>query len=268
MRIIIISGWSLPGGSTDHFIRLTNKLNANGYDCTFYGPHPWHLDKCKSGYIGEPPIPRNPITIGPTDILISHFIDVDLGGVKPKKHILSCHETNFFDLNTKDLNKYDIIHYVSKWQKEWHGVNHPHIIIPAMIDKIKWTDPKNNVAGVIGSIDEHKQTHKSIERALKDGYSLVKLFGLSNYPEYFNSAVKPFVDSNKACLMGFIGKEEAYNQISKVYSSSKRECLPLVQGECMYAGIPFEGLECNMRSRSDYEFDDEKILDKWKSILE
>ena len=49
----IISGWSDRGGSTFAFINLTNKLNESGIDTTFYGPHPWHLDKCKSGLLDE-----------------------------------------------------------------------------------------------------------------------------------------------------------------------------------------------------------------------
>lgn len=47
----ILSGWSNKGGSTFAFINLTNELNKNGIDTTFYGPHNWHLDKCKSGLL-------------------------------------------------------------------------------------------------------------------------------------------------------------------------------------------------------------------------
>ena len=53
MKVKIVSGWSNPGGSTAHHISLTNLLNDNGYDCTFYGPHDWHKDKCKSANIQE-----------------------------------------------------------------------------------------------------------------------------------------------------------------------------------------------------------------------
>jgi hypothetical protein len=40
--IKIISGWSNKGGSTIALIALTNALNAEGYETTFYGPHDWH----------------------------------------------------------------------------------------------------------------------------------------------------------------------------------------------------------------------------------
>ena len=166
-----------------------------------------------------------------------------------------------------DLSQYDVIHYVSDWQRQWHGVNHNYIVIPAIIEKIEWKDPKNNIAGVIGSIDAHKQPHLSIERALADGFSKVKLFGNVTHPEYFDREIKPYVDSGKVEMMGYVEKSQAYNQVSKVYSSSLRECLPLIQGECFFAGIPFAGLDCNMRSESDYDFDNQEILKKWKTIL-
>ena len=49
----IISGYSEKGGSTTAFINLTNIFNENGIDCVFYGPHQWHLDKCKSGTFND-----------------------------------------------------------------------------------------------------------------------------------------------------------------------------------------------------------------------
>ena len=49
--IKIVSGYTDKGGSTTFFINLTNFLNENGVDCTFYGNQPYHLDKCKSGTI-------------------------------------------------------------------------------------------------------------------------------------------------------------------------------------------------------------------------
>ena len=47
-KVKILSGRSNPGGATIHFIDLCNLLNDNGFDCTFYGPHEWHLGKCRS----------------------------------------------------------------------------------------------------------------------------------------------------------------------------------------------------------------------------
>ena len=115
------------------------------------------MDKCKSGHISECKLTVH-------DTLISHFIQVQTTNVK--KHILSCHETNLFPLKDLPTHRYDLIQYVSNFQREWHGViDRPGIVIPPRVEKIEWTSPRNNTAGVVGSIDEHKQPHKAIEMA-------------------------------------------------------------------------------------------------------
>ena len=63
----LLSGWSNPGGSTHHHIALTNLLNSKGVECVFYGPHDYHLDKCKSDTLDK-------LQLGPEHILISHFL--------------------------------------------------------------------------------------------------------------------------------------------------------------------------------------------------
>ena len=50
-KIKILTGYSDKGGSTVAFTNLCNLLNSSGYDCTFYGPHTWHLSKSKSDLI-------------------------------------------------------------------------------------------------------------------------------------------------------------------------------------------------------------------------
>ena len=253
-RIAIVSGWTNPGGSTVHFVELCNLLNDNGFDCTFYGPHDWHLDKCKSGHINQSNVSKD-------DILISHYITVK--NTVAKSHILSCHETNMFPLQDMDLKKYDIIQFVSNSQKEWHSVNSPSIIIPPVVEKMKWKNPKNNTAGVVGSIDSHKQTHLSISKALEDGFSKVFLFGTINDPEYFNTAIMPWINTKDVVVAGHIDdKEEMYSQISTVYHSSKRETYGLVEAECKLAGIPFRGPKNNQDI-----LDKDEILKRWTSIL-
>ena len=259
MKVKIVSGWSNPGGSTTHHINLTNLLNDNGYDCTFYGPHDWHKDKCKSASIQE-------CRLDSEDILISHFIQLPPANVK--KHILSCHETNLFPLRDILPQWYDLIHFVSNYQKDWHGVDHPSVVIPGKIDEISWSSPNNGTAGVVGSIDEHKQTHVSVQRALDDGYNKVLLFGQISDIPYFNEMIAPLLKSNNVQIMNYCeDKEQMYGSVEAVYHSSKRECLPTVQGECMRAGIPYFGLECNMRGPEDYVFDSNKILSMWRNVL-
>jgi len=260
MKIKILSGWSNAGGSTTHHISLTNLLNDNGIDCTFYGPNPWHLDKCKAGMLDDSKVSSN-------DILISHFINYHKWkNVKfpAKKHILSCHETNLFPLKTINLSQYDVIQYVSESQREWHSVTHPYVIIPPIVEKVKWTDPENNVAGVIGSIDQHKQPHLSIEKALKDGYDKVLLFGMVTDVLYYNQRIEKLVKDNKVILMPYEdNKNIMYGRISKVYHSSIRETYGLVEAECTLAGIPFDGPRNNQ-----IILEKEEILDKWKKVLE
>jgi len=252
-RIAIVSGWTNPGGSTVHFIDLCNLLNDNGFDCTLYGPHGWHLNKCKSGTPAD-------ISLFDEDVIISHYIRVNN---KVRKHILSCHETNLFPLKKMDLQRYDTIHFVSDLQKEWHSVDHPSVIIPPVVNNMKWEDPKNNIAGVIGSIDSHKQTHLSIKRALEDGFSEVILFGTINDPKYFNENIISWMDTREVSVAGHLDdKEDMYSKVSAVYHSSKRETYGLVEAECKVSGIPFNG-----PSNNQDILEKDEILEKWISIL-
>ena len=253
-KIKIVSSWTRPGGGTVAHINLTNLLNDNGYDCTFYGPHEWHLDKCKSDNI-------NKCFLGSDDILISHFIEVP--EVKVKKHILYCHEKEIFPLKQVSLAGYDLIVFVSNLQKKWQGVNHPSVIIPPSVNKVKWENPNNKVAGVVGSIDKNKQTHKSIKRALKDGYNKVLLFGEITDTPYYNQSVSKLIKEGKAVLMGHEDEREAlYGQVSEVYHSSLSETYGLVEAECKLSGIPFNG-----PSNGQHIVDNEEILERWKNIL-
>jgi hypothetical protein len=236
-------------------INLTNLLNDNGYDCTFYGPHDWHLDKCKAEKLDK-------CLLGSDDILISHFIQVP-AEVKVKKHILYCHEKDLFPLKQGSLAQYDFIVFVSNSQKEWHGVDHPFVIIPPAVNKVDWQNPNNDVAGVIGSIDKNKQTHVSIKRALKDGYKKVLLFGELNDTPYYNKTVAKLVRSGKAVMMGHEDEREAlYGQVSQVYHSSLSETYGLVEAECRLSGIPFNGT-----SNGQEILEKEEILQRWKKVL-
>ena len=237
-----------------HHIGLTNLLNANGIDCTFYGPHEWHRDKCKSGHISECELTVH-------DILISHFIQVPDKNVK--KHILSCHETNLFPLKNLPTRGYDIIQYVSNFQRGWHGVNHPSVIIPPRVEQIEWTNPENNTAAVIGSIDEHKQTHKAIEMAFKDGFDKVILYGQITDLPYFETFINPLLDYRIEIRNHEDNKAAMYGSVEAVYHASKRETYGLVEAECKAAGVPFRGAENNPEILTD-----EEILQRWKKVLQ
>lgn len=91
-KIKIISGWSNPGGSTTSFINLCNYMNANGMDCTFYGPHDYHRDKCKSGHIAEAQVNQK------DEILIIHYLKFPERPEASKKVILACHEKDVYEV--------------------------------------------------------------------------------------------------------------------------------------------------------------------------
>ena len=88
--IKIITGYSERGGSTVAFINLTNELNKRGYDCILYGPHHWHLDKCKSDLIKN-------LKFDITDRVISHVLKLD-NRPNVKKIVLSSHENWWFEV--------------------------------------------------------------------------------------------------------------------------------------------------------------------------
>lgn len=253
----IISGWSNPGGSTIHHINLTNLLNGAGKNCTFYGPHEWHLSQCKSNSI------ENFTEINSeSGVTISHFCQ--LKGKPKGKHILSIHETNLFPLNQFDLKQWDLIQYVSNRQRAWHNINHPYVIIPPTVEKIEWTTPENKVAGVIGSIDSHKQTHIAIREAQIAGYNKVLLFGEITELPYFTKLISQDVLDGKVVVMDHCDdKTEMYNQVSAVFHYSKRETYGMVEAECKQAGIPFFGNENNPEVLTD-----EEILERWEKALQ
>ena len=86
----IFSGWTNKGGSTVALINLTNALNERGVDCIFYGPHDWHLDKCKSGKLEGGNLP-----IDGDDNVIFHFLQLK-ERPNAKKVLLTCHEKWWF----------------------------------------------------------------------------------------------------------------------------------------------------------------------------
>ena len=211
----IVSGWSNRGGSTFAFINLTNALNKAGYDTTFYGPHEWHLDKCKSGRMNE-------INMGKNDTMIFHFIPLN-SRPDVKKVLLSCHEKNVFEVGS--IPQYwDEVVFLNKKQREYHHRYKGRYNIIPNLKEVLLNNPKSpetkGVAGIIGSIDENKQTHVSIHKALRDGFKKVILFGNVTDPNYYNNFVKPLINEN-VVEKGFISDKQ------KIYDEG-RSCLPII----------------------------------------
>lgn len=260
--IKILSGWSNKGGSTFAFINLTNELNKNGIDCTFYGPHEWHLDKCKSGLLD------NNFKIDKDDTLIVHFLNL---GSRPnaKKVILSCHEKNLFEVG-KIKPFWDSVVFLNNTHREYHKLYKGKFdIIPNLREPLIKNDklPEiKNVAGIVGSIDENKQTHISIQRAINDGNTKIYLFGNVTDHNYYNSQVKPLIDGEQVVEYGYISdKQKMYDMVNSVYLSSRSEVASLVKDECESTGTEFKG---NFATNNDSKFiSNEDIIDKWKKIL-
>jgi len=263
-KVKIVTGYSNPGGSTVAFLRLTNLFNKKGYDCTLYGPHEWHLKQCKGDVIPN-------FTIDGETTLISHFVSISRD-MLCKKHILACHETGVFNMrrgveNEVDLKNYDNIVFVSKSQQEWQENPEGSIVIPNIVCDIVPTKSKFNpkVAAVIGSIDAHKQTHISIERALKDGFEHIDIFGDVTDPDYFRAKIQPHLSRNVR-YVGFCDNKQAmYEGLTAVYHSSLRETYNFVQFECELAGVKYYPLESTMNDAEMWSED--RIFEAWDKIL-
>lgn len=263
-KVKIISGWSNPGGSTTAFINLCNLFNLNGIDCTFYGPHEWHLDKCQASTFDPDPFNDNAECV-----LISHFCQIpeqtNLLENNWTKHILSCHETHLFPLSQMELDQYDLIHYVSNSQRKWHAVNHPYKIIPNVLSELEDTGKNPEVAGVIGSIDPHKQVHTSVERALKDGYKKVLVYGNPTDIEYLRKFKSVLTQPGVEAVGYEDDKQKMYDSVGEVYHSSVRETFNYIKAECQMTGTKYNGLD-SAESHADY-WDNERILEAWISLL-
>lgn len=257
----IVSGYTEKGGSTTAFINLTNFLNENGIDCTFYGPHEWHLNKCKSDKI-------NNVNYEEKDIVIFHFLDLK---ERPniKKAILSCHEKWWFPVG-KIKQYWDVVVFLHDQHRDYHGdYNREFVIIPNLKENLKPLDKTNlsKVAGIVGTIEDRKQTHVSIQRALKDKCEKIYLFGHVGDQNYYNNYVKPLLIPNRVIEYGHTtNKQEMYDMVGRVYHSSKGEVACLVKDECYLTNTEFFGNEETQNEVS--KLTNQEILNLWKNLFE
>jgi hypothetical protein len=258
--IKIVSGWSDKGGSTNVFIELTNELNKRGIDTTFYGPHPWHLTKCKAALLDSN------LKINQDDILICHFLQLP-NRPNAKKVILSCHEKNLFEVG-KIKQYWDKVVFLNDKHQEYHGeYTGDFSIIPNLKPNLvkKEKEELKKIAGIIGSFDENKQTHVSIKRALADNCEKVYLFGQPQ-GEYFERYVKPLCDNETVIIKGFLeNKQEMYDMIGCVYHSSKSEVACLVKDECYLTNTEFYGNENTNHEVSTLT--NGEIINKWIDLF-
>lgn len=257
--IKIISGYTDKGGSTTAFINLTNKLNEVGIDTTFYGPHNWHLDKCKSSTL-------NQLVINPDDRIITHFLQLE---ERPagKVVVLSCHEKWWFPVG-KIKQHWDSVVFLHQAHRDYHSnYTGEYTIIPNIKEPLVIRDKSELelVAGIIGTIEDRKQTHISIQRAMKDKCRKIYLFGHIGDQTYFDTYVKPLLNPKIEMVGHTTDKQGMYDMIGRVYHSSKGEVACLVKDECYLTNTKFFGNEETENEVSTLT--NLEIIDLWKKIL-
>lgn len=262
--IKIVTGYSGPGGSTEAHSKLCNLFNDNGYECVMYGPHSYHMSKCKGDLIAN-------LSLSKDDIIISHFRPMFTMRPPVKKYVLSIHEKDLWPLKQNGYEFYDTIHFIRESQKQWHDIEHEHFFCSNVHDELTESENKPvGVAGIIGNIDANKNVHLSIERALKDGMREIYLFGNIHDNNYYETAVEPLIIANPHIVKRptFVdNKQEMYDMISDVYLSSKSEVAPYIQGEARLTGTKFHGTP-EIEADTYKIMSAQEILDTWVEVLE
>lgn len=265
--IKVASAWGAVGGSTIALNNLVNLFNSKGHKACLYTPGQKQGTKDKWSGITCPWDHLENLRLDDDDIFIYHFMGITK---RPpaRKVILSCHETNMFPVKDIPDLVYDDVQFVSKFQRDWQKVD--GWVIPNVVTTYEKTNIRTHdkVAGILGSIDSHKSVHESIVRALNDDdVSKVVIYGAINDTNYFIESIVPHLGPRVAYCGISTDMQKVYDEIDVVYSSSKRECLPMIQGECLKMGMEYRGLDQNTRSEEDYDFNEDVIFEKWKQLL-
>ena len=206
--------------------------------------------------------------MGKNDKMIFHFIPLN-SRPDVKKVLLSCHEKNVFEVGS--IPQYwDEVVFLNKKQREYHHRYKGRYNIIPNLKEVLLNNPKSpetkGVAGIIGSIDENKQTHVSIHKAFRDGFKKVMLFGNVTDPNYYNNFVKPLIDEN-VVEKGFISnKQKIYDEVEAVYLSSHSEVASLVKDECETTGTKFYGSKAT--EHDVINLTNDEIIKEWVKILE
>ena len=259
-KIKIISGHSGPGGSTQIWINLTNLFNENGYDCTFYGPQKFHLNKCKADNL-------NNVTFDPDDIILTHVLHFK-NRPEVKKCIYVCHE-KWWGVIKDDMKYWDIAVFNHQNHKDYHkDYTGPYVLIPNPKSKLEYKEKpdKDLIAGVIGTVEDRKQTHISIKQALQDGCTKVYVCGACNRETpYYQEYMRQFERDERVVLIDYVHDKQAmYDSIGRVYHISKGEVACLVKDECYQTGTIFFGNEETSHEVSPLNNDE--ILKLWENL--
>jgi len=144
---------------------------------------------------------------------------------------------------------YDKVVFLHQQHKEFHhDYTGDYAIIPNLKENLEFKEKPelDLIAGIIGSIEDRKQTSVSIDRALKDGCKKVYLFGHVTDTKYWQESLSDWLVKYPEIvfLKGYFeDKQEMYDMIGRVYHSSKGEVACLVKDECYLTGTKFFGNE-------------------------
>jgi len=252
--IKVMTGYSGPGGSTVAFNNLVNLFNKSGLEARLYGPQLWEGINCKfmQGFV-EPKL---------EDTVIYHFM---MTPNKPcKKLILSCHETNLYPIAKIPDLRYDNIHFVSKFQEDWHGVSGtviPNIITPLTCDVLV----NGEVVGIIGSVDRNKRIPLSIKRALDDDFTDIRIYGGISDPKHFLQDIVPLLGEKVRYCGVSHDMQKVYDTLTHVYHSPLLETYNMIKAECAAAGVVYRGEEGNDTKAEVWG--SERIMMAWAELL-
>ncbi len=290
--IRIVSGSSIPVGSTVALATLCNQLNSRGRECVFYGPDRWHMDQCRSAFLSD-------FELKGGDTVIVHGIKLfsasDLHAPKPARAplrddawpetlrdiarkwrgdsrkpdgigiVATWQGDEPFRLKRTRYAIFDKIHYVGADQPAREGVKHPHFICPNFVDGLAGSDHKPcRVAGIVGSIRPENRTELSVERAIRDDMETVILFGYLADPVYYYGAIEPLAKKYRGRIKfaGFVdGKQKLYDSVSDVYRAVARPW-DTVRRECELTNTRFHGPDPGGES-----MDNGSIFDIWKKEI-
>jgi len=292
--IKIVSGSTIPVGSTVALVNLCNQFNARGYECILYGPDRWHLDKCKSALLANFE-PQNKDIIIINDINLSSASDLyklpALVALPRKKDwftlfkslmsqsiwkkpkpghfmlVLTCQGGDISCKRLTRINFYHRIHTVSRLQQINNNRKISSFICPNIIDDLRKSEHKPDlVAGIIGSIYKQNNTVSSIERALRDGIETVIIYGYLQDPIYYYKEIEPLMRKypGKIKFAGFIdNKQNLYDSVSDVYYSVNKPW-SMVRQECNLTNTRFHGPDIYEEEKS---MTNDQILAVWKNEL-
>lgn len=250
--IKIVTGSSVPVGSTVALVSLCNRLNAGGCECALFGPDHWHLDKCKSGTLAEFRPERGDVVIVHDIGLLSASDLRDLTATikesrsnrwqdilrraarrcfgsakKPDDFtlVLTCQGDGSVARQTT-LSLFHKIHCLSDAQQIPSKAKLPVFVCPNLVDDVKKSASKPaKVAGVVGTIQRENQLELSIKQAFQDGMETVILYGHLADPIYYFNEVKPVVEQypGRVKFAGFVDdRQKLYDSVSDVYCSASK----------------------------------------------